>query len=114
MSKPNFASNYALESSRRDLHNALLCTVLESNPKKRGKEPFSKLQPDPHPRFDLLLILAPVVIRLRAPALGLRRRLPKFVLAFFSNFWYFLANFERPVLDSIEADFASKYSVERS
>ena len=24
---------YSLESSRRDLHNALLCTVLESNPK---------------------------------------------------------------------------------
>ena len=29
--KPNFASKYSLESSRRDLHNALLCTVLESN-----------------------------------------------------------------------------------
>ena len=29
-SKPNFASKYSLESSRRDLHNALLCTVLES------------------------------------------------------------------------------------
>ena len=28
VSKPNFASEYALESSRRDLHNALLCTVL--------------------------------------------------------------------------------------
>ena len=27
-SKPNFASKYAFESSRRDLHNALLCTVL--------------------------------------------------------------------------------------
>ena len=26
--KPNFASKYSLESSRRDLHNALLCTVL--------------------------------------------------------------------------------------
>ena len=25
---PNFASKYALESSRRDLHDALLCTVL--------------------------------------------------------------------------------------
>ena len=37
VSKPNFATKYALESSRRDLHNALLCTVLESNPKKRGK-----------------------------------------------------------------------------
>ena len=30
VSKPNFASKYLLESSRRDLHNALLCTVLES------------------------------------------------------------------------------------
>ena len=28
VSKPNFASKYSLESSRRDLHNALLCTVL--------------------------------------------------------------------------------------
>ena len=28
VSKPNFASKYALESSRRDLQNALLCTVL--------------------------------------------------------------------------------------
>ena len=29
-SKPNFASKYALESSRQDLHNALLCTALQS------------------------------------------------------------------------------------
>ena len=28
LSKPNFARKYSLESSRRDLHNALLCTVL--------------------------------------------------------------------------------------
>ena len=35
VSKPNFASKYSLESSRRDLHNALLCTVLESNPKNQ-------------------------------------------------------------------------------
>ena len=28
VSKPNFASNYALGSPRRDLQNALLCTVL--------------------------------------------------------------------------------------
>ena len=28
VSKPNFASKYSLESSRRDLHNALLCTDL--------------------------------------------------------------------------------------
>ena len=31
VSKPNFASKYALESSRRDLHNALLCTALKSH-----------------------------------------------------------------------------------
>ena len=37
VSKPNFATKYALESSRRDLHNALLCTALESNPPKPGK-----------------------------------------------------------------------------
>ena len=30
VSKPNFANKYSLESSRRDLHNALLCTALES------------------------------------------------------------------------------------
>ena len=30
VSKPNFASKYSLESSRRNLHNALLCTVLLS------------------------------------------------------------------------------------
>ena len=30
VSKPNFASKYPLESSRRDLHNALLCTVLKA------------------------------------------------------------------------------------
>ena len=30
VSKPNFASKYSFESSRRDLHNALLCTVLYS------------------------------------------------------------------------------------
>ena len=30
VSKPNFASKNSLESSRRDLHNALLCTVLYS------------------------------------------------------------------------------------
>ena len=28
VSKPNFATKYSLESSRRDLHSALLCTVL--------------------------------------------------------------------------------------
>ena len=30
VSKPNFARKYAFESSRRDLHNALLCTALKS------------------------------------------------------------------------------------
>ena len=30
VSKPHFASKYSLESSRRDLHNALLSTVLQS------------------------------------------------------------------------------------
>ena len=36
----DFASKYSLESSRRDLHNALLSTVLESNP---TFAPFPKL-----------------------------------------------------------------------
>ena len=31
VSKPTFASKHALESSRRDLHNALLCTGLKSH-----------------------------------------------------------------------------------
>ena len=31
VSKPNFTRKYALESSRRDLHNALLCTALKSH-----------------------------------------------------------------------------------
>ena len=30
VSRPNFARKYALESSRRDLHNAVLCTALQS------------------------------------------------------------------------------------
>ena len=37
VSKPKLANKYAFESSRRDLHNELLCTVLESN------APFSRL-----------------------------------------------------------------------
>ena len=36
VSKPNFARKYPLESSRRDLHNALLCAVLESEIEKPG------------------------------------------------------------------------------
>ena len=31
VSKPNFSRKYAFESSRRDLHNALLCTALQSH-----------------------------------------------------------------------------------
>merc|ERR1712094_69686 len=38
VSKPNSGSKYSLESSRRDLHNALLCTVLESIGEKWGKK----------------------------------------------------------------------------
>ena len=38
VSKRNFASKYALDSSHRDLHNALLCTVLESIIEKWGKK----------------------------------------------------------------------------
>ena len=43
VSKPIFASKYSLDSSRRDLHNALLCTVLE---------PFSNLKIDHVILFD--------------------------------------------------------------
>ena len=39
VSTPIFASKYSLESSRRDLHNALLCTVLVSQ-FFRQKSPF--------------------------------------------------------------------------
>ena len=48
VSKPNFARKYALESSRRDLQNALLCTVLESNPQNqenRGEKRTWSRQP---------------------------------------------------------------------
>ena len=31
VAKPNFARKYALESSRRDLHNTLFCTALKSD-----------------------------------------------------------------------------------
>ena len=31
VSKPTFARKYSNESSRRDLHNALLCTALKSH-----------------------------------------------------------------------------------
>ena len=38
VSKPNFASKYAFESSRRDLHNALLCTAFGIHNRKLGKK----------------------------------------------------------------------------
>ena len=37
VSTPMFASKYSLEGSRRDLHNTLLCTVLESTPLHRSE-----------------------------------------------------------------------------
>ena len=45
VSKLNLASKYSLESSRRDLHNALLCTVLESICENRGKRSLAKTTP---------------------------------------------------------------------
>ena len=38
VSKPIFASKYALESSRRDLQNALLCTAFGIHLRKLGKK----------------------------------------------------------------------------
>ena len=53
VSKPNFASKYSLESSRRDLHDALLCTALKSHFFKNLLEFFQILR-----KFsDFLLIL---------------------------------------------------------
>ena len=43
VSKQNVASKYALESTRRDLQNALLCTVLESNPKNQENLALSSI-----------------------------------------------------------------------
>ena len=45
VSTPIFASKYSLESSRRDLHNALLCTALESIIEKWGKKDLAKTTP---------------------------------------------------------------------
>ena len=45
VSRPNFASKYSLESSRRDLHNALLCTVLGIHNRKLGKKNLAKTTP---------------------------------------------------------------------
>ena len=44
VSKPNFASKYACESSRRDLHNALLCTVLVGSVWVKKYTKISKLK----------------------------------------------------------------------
>ena len=41
VSKRNFASKYAFESSQRDLHNALLCTVLKSHSSTKKMLDFS-------------------------------------------------------------------------
>ena len=45
VSKPNFASKYSLESSRRDLHNALLCTAFGIHMRKLGKKGLAKTTP---------------------------------------------------------------------
>ena len=42
VSKPKFASKYAFESSRRDLHNELLCTVLEAQISLKSRYFFCK------------------------------------------------------------------------
>ena len=41
VSTPIFASKYSLESSRRDLHNALLCTVLQTQNFSQKSPTFS-------------------------------------------------------------------------
>ena len=44
VSTPIFSSKYSLESSRRDLHNALLCTVLQAqNFSQKSSTFFSRL-----------------------------------------------------------------------
>ena len=45
VSTPIFASKYSLESSRRDILNALLCTALESTGEKWGKKGLAKTTP---------------------------------------------------------------------
>ena len=45
VSKLNFASKYSLESSRRDLHNALLCTAFGIHNRKLGKKSLAKTTP---------------------------------------------------------------------
>ena len=44
--KPNFASKYSLESSRRDLYNALLCTVFGIHNRKLGKKEPGQNNPE--------------------------------------------------------------------
>ena len=49
-SKPIFATKYSFESSRRDLHNTLLCTALESDVEKSvGKRILTPKTPNPKP-----------------------------------------------------------------
>ena len=46
VSKPKFASKYALERSRRDLQNALLCTVFGIHNRKLGEKEPGQNNPD--------------------------------------------------------------------
>ena len=43
VSKPNFASKYSFESSRRDLHDTLLCTALKSHFLPKICQNFAKI-----------------------------------------------------------------------
>ena len=65
VSKPNSAMKYSLESSRRDLHKALLCTVLESNPKNQenhGEKRTWSIEPRPVLSAQFLSNFANVVL----------------------------------------------------
>ena len=76
VSKPKFASKYSLESSRRDLHNALLCTVLMHrfgiHNRKRGKK---------EPGRSLILIFSLKIADMFADFL--KQNFAKFVSEFF-------------------------------
>ena len=50
VSKPNFARKYVFESSRRDLHNALLCTSLKSRTDPTGRHDLRKSRGQGHDR----------------------------------------------------------------
>jgi hypothetical protein len=79
VSKPNFASKYSLENSRRDLHNALLCTVFGIHNSKTG-EPFSKLDGE----GGGSLFCRPACLRKKETAAATKflARLTRFFLAF--------------------------------